>query len=240
MDYKDFTVSKLKNLLEERKLSTKGVKSELIERLEEDDGKKSRSRVFSYRGRDIPQGQERVVQGHRSDSSRLMHDELGQHIPPYTSTRARANPEPDTHGRSYNDRDVANHPQPYNESEETNLRGLSETALEALCRDNYLPFHPDNKGVEERATINVECDLKGQESRKKRDADFTKAEKIKEKAQKKFETDMAGARTERDDKLKGVNLEVAERYRKQKIFRPAFDKLKVSSQISSILTIQIL
>jgi hypothetical protein len=43
MDYNDYTVLKLKNLLEERKLSTKGVKPELIERLEEDGRKKARA-----------------------------------------------------------------------------------------------------------------------------------------------------------------------------------------------------
>jgi hypothetical protein len=39
---------------------------------------------------------------------------------------------------------------------------------------------------------------------------------------------MANARTEKDDKLKEVNIEVAERHRKQTIFRPTFNQLKVS------------
>ena len=61
MDYNDYTVSKLKSLLEERKLSMKGVKPELIERLEEDDRKKARARVFNHRARDPTDGRGQAV-----------------------------------------------------------------------------------------------------------------------------------------------------------------------------------
>jgi hypothetical protein len=79
MDYQKFTCEELKDQLKDRGLPTAYArKADLIERLKDDDGKKARGQVSSYRGRDNARGQEQQLRDRRPDNFRIASNELRQ------------------------------------------------------------------------------------------------------------------------------------------------------------------
>ena len=99
--------------------------------------------------------------------------------------------------------------------------GLSEERLEQICRDSWLPHTQDPSGIQRRATIRAEYNLKTEDFIKTRN-------KSLDKAREKYDKELNEARLERDDRLKEVETEVRPNEMKRKAWGPAFNQLKVS------------
>jgi len=97
---------------------------------------------------------------------------------------------------------------------------MTETQLEQMCRENYLPYAKDANGRERRAAIEAEHQFKYNDSLKKRDAAITRANS-------KHAKDVVGYTAEKDEKLEALKKEVATRQEKNRKWSPAFNQLRV-------------
>jgi hypothetical protein len=101
------------------------------------------------------------------------------------------------------------------------LSDLSETTLEAICRDNWVPPDANIHDAQKRSSITVEYERKCKEFALKRDVAINKAKE-------EYVNDIAKASSQKEAKLKVVGFETAEREKRQRTFTSFFDQLKVS------------
>jgi hypothetical protein len=97
---------------------------------------------------------------------------------------------------------------------------LTEAELEQRCRDNFTLFREDAYGEKRRGVIKVEFGTKCQQLYNKRDDAI-------DKARTKCKEGVSMLAKERDDKLAVLNAEIDLWAAKQKVWAPAWRRLKV-------------
>ena len=108
------------------------------------------------------------------------------------------------------------------------LSDLSETTLEAICRDNWVPPDANIHDAQRRSSIIVEYERKCKEFALKRDVAINKAKE-------EYASDTAKASSQKEAKLKVVGFDTAERENRQRTFTSFFGQLKVSGSFLKII-----
>ena len=109
-------------------------------------------------------------------------------------------------------------------SDTFHLSDLSETTLEAICRDNWVAPDVNTLDTQKRSDIDAEYRLKQQEFALKRDAAI-------DKAKEEYANAMTQTDSQKGAKLNATDFETAEREKKHKIFMSSFSQLKVRRRL---------
>ena len=195
--WEGLTVSGLKMKCEERGLPKSGLKADLLNRLREHDER------FPAR---LPPPEAQPPRRHADRYRPQYENGFGQ-------GRSPGNVQ---HGAG------TTRQQPEGYVQRDQQQSQTESELEQICRDSYLPYESDRGGTVRKAEILTEYDMRSEDAKQKRDVSISKAET-------KYKNDMAKLDKDIEQKLNQLDDEVAPKREKQKNWGKAFPQLRVGN-----------